>query len=116
VRAVIARGFERIHRSNLLDLGVLPCQFEDGVSAESLALDGTELFGLELDGDLRPRQGAVLEIERRDGRRESVPLVVRIDTPIEATYFEAGGILPYVLEQLLGESRFSGAPGARGEP
>jgi aconitate hydratase len=115
VRAVIARGFERIHRSNLLDLGVLPCQFEDGVSAESLALDGTELFGLELDGDLRPRQGAVLEIERRDGRRESVPLVVRIDTPIEATYFEAGGILPYVLEQLLGES-FSGAPGARREP
>ena len=108
VRAVIARGFERIHRSNLIGMGVFPCQLPEGVSAETLGLDGTERFDLELAGPLRPRQPALLHIERRDGRRESVTLVVRIDTPIEAAYFSAGGILPYVLEQLLGR-------GVRGE-
>ncbi|MFI5290091.1 MAG: aconitate hydratase AcnA, partial [Polyangia bacterium] len=102
VRAVIARGFERIHRSNLIDLGVLPYQFPDGVSAETLGLDGSETF--ELLGAAakpRPQQSATLNIVRKDGRRESVPLTVRIDTPIEAEYFAAGGIMPYVLEQLL---------------
>ena len=101
VRAVIARGFERIHRSNLIGMGVLPCQFPEGLSAQSLALDGTELFDLTLGEPPRPRQPATLHITRRDGRRESVPLVLRIDTPIEAAYFVAGGILPYVLEQLV---------------
>ena len=101
VRAVIARGFERIHRSNLIGMGVFPCQLPEGVSAETLALDGTERFDLELDTPLHPRQPATLRVERTDGRRESVPLVLRIDTPIEAAYFSAGGILPYVLEQLL---------------
>ena len=101
VRAVIARGFERIHRSNLLGTGVLPCQFPEGVSAQTLALDGTERFDLALGEPLRPRQSGTLHIERRDGRRESVRLLLRIDTPIEAAYFLAGGILPYVLEQLL---------------
>ena len=100
VRAVVARGFERIHRSNLIGTGVLPCQFPEGVSAETLGLDGTEQFDLKLDGTPRPRQPATLKIERRDGRRDSVSLVLRIDTPTEATYFSAGGILPYVLEQL----------------
>ena len=100
VRAVIARGFERIHRSNLIGMGVLPCQFPEGVSAQTLGLDGTERFDLALGEPLRPRQPATLHIERRDGRRESVPLVLRIDTPIEAAYFSAGGIMPYVLEQL----------------
>jgi aconitate hydratase len=101
VRAVVASGFERIHRSNLIGMGVLPCQFPEGVSAQTLELDGTERFALKLDGTLRPRQPAILEIERQDGRRDSVSLVLRIDTPIEAAYFSAGGILPYVLEQLL---------------
>ena len=101
VRAVIARGFERIHRSNLIGMGVLPCQFPEGVSAQSLALDGTEVFDLSLGEPPRPRQPATLHIQRRDGRRESVPLALRIDTPIEAAYFVAGGILPYVLEQLV---------------
>ena len=101
VRAVIARGFERIHRSNLIGMGVFPCQLPEGVSAQTLGLDGTERFDLELGAPLRPRQPANLHIKRRDGRRESVPLVLRIDTPIEAAYFSAGGILPYVLEQLL---------------
>jgi aconitate hydratase len=101
VRAVIACGFERIHRSNLIGMGVLPCEFPDGVSAQSLGLDGTERFALTLGGALRPRQSAALRIEHRDGHCDSVPLVIRIDTPIEAAYFSAGGILPYVLEQVL---------------
>jgi aconitate hydratase len=105
VRAVIARGFERIHRSNLIGMGVLPCQFVEGVSAQTLALDGTERFDLALGEPLRPRQLATLHIERRDGRRQSVPLLLRIDTPIEAAYFLAGGILPYVLEQLLAQTQ-----------
>ena len=105
VRAVIARSFERIHRSNLIGMGVLPCQFEEGVSARSLELDGTERFDLELDGTLRPRAQATLHVERRNGRREAVPLLVRIDTPIEAAYYAAGGIMPYVLEQVVSTSR-----------
>ncbi|MGE0022055.1 MAG: aconitate hydratase [Hyphomicrobium sp.] len=103
VRAVIARGFERIHRSNLIGMGVLPCQFPEGVSAQTLGLDGTERFDLVVGASLRPRQSVVLEIERRDGRQDSVPLVLRIDTPIEAAHFSAGGILPYVLDQLLAQ-------------
>ena len=101
VRAVIARGFERIHRSNLIGMGVLPCQLPDGVSAQTLGLDGTERFDLVAGELTRPGQPATLRIERADGRRESVPLLLRIDTPIEAAYFLAGGIMPYVLEQLL---------------
>jgi aconitate hydratase len=101
VRAVIARGFERIHRSNLIGMGVLPCQLPEGMSTQTLGLNGTERFDLKMGTPLRPRQPANLHIERRDGRRESVPLVLRIDTPIEAAYFSAGGILPCVLEQLL---------------
>ncbi len=101
VRAVIARGFERIHRSNLVGMGVLPCQLPGGVSAESLGLDGSERFDLDLDGELRPMGTAILHIERQDGRRDQVSLAVRIDTPIEVAHFSAGGIMPYVLEQIL---------------
>ena len=101
VRAVIARGFERIHRSNLIGMGVLPCQFPEGVNAQTLGLDGTERFDLERDAALRPRQPVTLHVERRDGQRDTVPLLLRVDTPIEAAYYSAGGILPYVLEQLL---------------
>ena len=100
VRAVIARGFERIHRSNLIGMGVLPCQLPEGVTAQTLGLDGSERFDLVLGGPARPGQAATLRIEYRDGRRASVPLLLRIDTPIEAAYFLAGGIMPYVLEQL----------------
>jgi len=101
VRAVVARGFERIHRSNLVGMGVLPCELPPGVTAQTLGLDGSERFDLTLEGPLQPRQSALLEIERRDGRRDSIKLTVRIETPIEVAYFSAGGILPYVLEQLL---------------
>jgi len=104
VRAVIACGFERIHRSNLVGMGVLPCQFPDGVSARTLGLDGSERFALTLGAPLRPRARAILGIERRDGRNESVPLMVRIDTPIEGAYFSAGGILPYVLAAATAEA------------
>jgi aconitate hydratase len=103
VQAIIARGFERIHRSNLVGMGVLPCELPAGVSAQTLGLDGTETFSVDAGAALRPRQPATLHIERLDGRHESVPLVLRIDTPIEAAYFSAGGILPYMLDQLLAE-------------
>jgi aconitate hydratase len=105
VRAVVARGFERIHRSNLIDLGVLPCQVPEDLGAREIGFDGTERFALAVSGPLRPGVSATLNVERQDGHRDSVPLVVRIDTPIEAAYFSAGGILPYVLERLIGEEQ-----------
>jgi aconitate hydratase len=101
VRAVIAGGFERIHRSNLIGMGVLPCQLPEGITAQGLALDGSERFDLVVEEPARTRQTGTLRIERRDGRHDSIPLLVRIDTPIEAAYFRAGGIMSYVLEQLL---------------
>lgn len=103
VKAVIARSFERIHRSNLVGMGVLPCQFREGVSAATLGLDGTETFdlvGLE-DGKVRPQQDVTLVINRSSGETEEVPVTLRIDTPIEIEYYQHGGILPYVLRQLL---------------
>ena len=103
VRAVIASGFERIHRSNLIGMGVLPCQFPEGVSARTLELDGTERFDLELEALPHPHQSAILHIERFGGGRDSISLVVRIDTPIEAAYFSRRGILPFMLEQLLAQ-------------
>ncbi len=103
VHAVIARSFERIHRSNLVGMGVLPCQLPDGVSAETLHLDGTEIFDLlGIEAGLRPRLQATLVIHRKDDTTEEVPLTVRIDTPIEVDYYLHGGILPFVLRQLLG--------------
>jgi aconitate hydratase len=101
VRAVVARSFERIHRSNLVGMGVLPCQFPDGVTAETLRLDGTEVFDLEGIEQVRPRADVTLVIHRKDGTVDRAPLVVRIDTPIEVEYYEGGGILPYVLRQLI---------------
>ena len=103
VKAVIAQSFERIHRSNLVGMGVLPCQFKDGTNAASLNLDGTETFdltGLE-SGEVTPRQDITLTIHRADGSTDQVPLTLRIDTPIEIDYYLHGGILPYVLRQLL---------------
>lgn len=105
VRAVIARGFERIHRSNLIGMGVLPCQFPSEMSAQTLRLDGNERFDLKLSAGAQPRETATLTIERRDGRRDSVSLVLRVDTPIEAAYLSAGGILPYVLERLVADTQ-----------
>ncbi|MCS6944825.1 MAG: aconitate hydratase AcnA [Sutterellaceae bacterium] len=102
VRAVIARSFERIHRSNLVGMGVLPLQFKGDDSVASLGITGEESFDIEgIDGDIRPQQDCILVIHRRDGSTQRVPLTLRIDTPIEVDYYRHGGILPYVLRQLL---------------
>jgi aconitate hydratase len=101
VRAVIARSFERIHRSNLVGMGVLPLQLPDGESAESLGLSGRELYSIPVDEQLRPRQQIVVEVTGEDGARRSVATVCRIDTPVEAEYFRHGGILQMVLRRLL---------------
>ncbi len=102
VRAVIAKSFERIHRSNLIGMGVLPFEFSGGADAESLGLDGTELFSIEgLGGGVAPGMGASLKIVRADGTELSAPLTLRIDTPVEVEYYKHGGILPYVLKKIL---------------
>jgi aconitate hydratase len=102
VRAVITESFERIHRSNLVGMGILPCNFEEGTDAASLNLDGSETFSiLGLADGIQPKQKMTLEIVRRNGFRENVPLILRIDTPIEVDYYRHGGILPYMLRQLI---------------
>jgi aconitate hydratase len=103
VKAVVTESFERIHRSNLVGMGVLPLQFADGESARSLNLDGTETFDLQgLEGvQIKPRQNVTLRITRADGTSQEANLILRIDTPIEVEYYRHGGILPYVLRQLL---------------
>ncbi len=102
VKAVVARSFERIHRSNLVGMGVLPLEFKEGESAETLGLDGSETFSLiGLDDNLKPRQEVTLEIRRKDGRVDLARLTVRVDTLIEIDYYRHGGILPYVLRQIL---------------
>jgi aconitate hydratase len=102
VKAVVAQSFERIHRSNLVGMGVLPLQFEEGSSPATIGLAGDESFDVVgIEGVLRPRQKATLVV-RRDGKEtQRVPLTVRIDTPIEVDYYEHGGILPFVLRQLI---------------
>jgi aconitate hydratase len=102
VKAVIAQSFERIHRSNLVGMGVLPCQFPEGVSAATLGLDGTETFDLTgVAGGITPRMGLTLTITKADGTTIEQPVTLRIDTPIEVEYYLHGGILPYVLRQLV---------------
>jgi aconitate hydratase len=102
VQAVIAQSFERIHRSNLVGMGVLPCQFARGDSAQSLGLDGTEAFDLAgFEQGLRPGMQATLVVHRASGATQEVPITVRIDTPVEVDYYLHGGILPYVLRQLI---------------
>jgi aconitate hydratase len=102
VKAVIAQSFERIHRSNLVGMGVLPCQFKEGTNAAALGLDGTQTFDLiGLESDIRPLKDLTLIIRRASGKTEEVPVILRIDTPIEIEYYQHGGILPYVLRQLL---------------
>jgi len=101
VRAVVARSFERIHRSNLVGMGVLPLQFNGNDSAETLQIVGDETFDLLGIEDLKPRQKVTLAIRRADGALRTVELTLRIDTPIEVDYYRHGGILPFVLRQLL---------------
>jgi aconitate hydratase len=102
VKVVVAQSFERIHRSNLVGMGVLPLQFKEGTSAATLKLDGTEVYEVQgLGPNLKPQQELTLWIRRTTGAVERVPVRCRIDTPIEVEYYHHGGILPYVLRQLV---------------
>jgi len=101
IRAVVAQSFERIHRSNLVGMGVLPLQFKAGESWQRLGLTGNETIDIVPDASLTPQSDAQLVITRADGSRSTHTLLLRIDTPIEVDYYRAGGILPYVLRQLL---------------
>jgi len=102
VKAVIAKSFERIHRSNLVGMGVLPCQFKGSDTAASLGIKGDEEFDiLGIDGAIKPQQDVTLVIKRKDGSRREVKVLLRIDTSIEVDYYRHGGIMPYVLRELL---------------
>ena len=115
VRAVIAQSFERIHRSNLVGMGVLPLQFKEGTNAQSLKLDGTEIFDvLGLGRGLQPQQDLSLRFRRANGQVETVTVTCRIDTPIEIDYYQHGGILPFVLRQLAGARSTGSGETAKG--
>ncbi len=105
VKAVIAKSFERIHRSNLVGMGVLVCQFKNGESAETLELKGDETFDITgIENGIKPQMDVTLTITRKDGSKHATTLLLRIDTPIEVDYYLHGGILPYVLRELIGKA------------
>jgi len=105
VKAVIAKSYERIHRSNLVGMGVLPLQFKGDTNVAALNLTGEETFDIGgIDNSLKPQQDVTLTIKRKDGSAQHVPLLLRIDTPIEVDYYRNGGILPYVLRELVGQA------------
>jgi aconitate hydratase len=105
VRAVIASSFERIHRSNLVGMGVLPCQFVGGKNAADYTLDGTEIFDLVgFGGTVKPRQLLTLFVRRKNGSVDEIPLTLRLDTQIEVDYVQRGGIMPYVLESIINDT------------
>jgi len=101
IKAVVAKSFERIHRSNLIGMGVLPLQFKAGDSWESLGIKGDEVVDVVLGAEVKPLSDAKLVITSADGARREVPVTLRIDTAIEVEYYKHGGILPFVLRQLL---------------
>jgi aconitate hydratase len=106
VKAVIAASYERIHRSNLVGMGILPLQFQEGTTAQTLGLDGSESYDIVgLGEDLKPRQDLTLRITRKEGSSQDVTVKVRIDTPIEVDYYRHGGILPFILRQLINEAK-----------
>jgi aconitate hydratase len=105
VKVVVAQSFERIHRSNLVGMGVLPLQFKEGATAQTLKLDGSETYDIVgLDANLKPQQDLTLKITRKGGTVENITVACRIDTPIEIDYYQHGGILPYVLRQLVAKA------------
>ena len=102
VKVVVAQSFERIHRSNLVGMGVLPLQFKEGTTAQTLKLDGTETYDIVgLDAAITPQQDLTLKITRKNGEANDIVVRCRIDTPIEIDYYQHGGILPYVLRQIV---------------
>jgi aconitate hydratase len=104
VKAVVARSFERIHRSNLVGMGVLPLQFIGSDSAQSLGLKGDETISVSGLDNIRPQQELTLEIHKTDGSKQQIKVKSRIDTAIEVDYYKHGGILPYVLRELIGKA------------
>src|SRR5207245_9411272 len=107
VKAVVATSLERIHRSNLVGMGVLPLQFLDGVTAQSLGLDDSQTFSISgLSDAIQPGQRLTIEIENQDRQKRYVPVKLRIDTPIEIDYYRHGGILQVVLRQVLAKDNF----------
>lgn len=101
IKAVVAKSFERIHRANLVGMGVLPLQFMPNDSWQNLGLKGTETITIDIGAEVQARGEALLSITRQDGSTQSVPLLLRIDTAIEVEYYRHGGILPFVMRQLL---------------
>jgi len=101
VRAVIAESFERIHRSNLVGMGILPLQFVDGITRHTLKLTGAETISIDISEHIKPKEHLALKIRRANGNEESVQVLCRIDTANELEYYLHGGILQYVLRQLL---------------
>jgi aconitate hydratase len=104
VKAVLAESFERIHRSNLVGMGVLPLQFRPGESREFLGLTGFETYDIEgIAQGLRPRQEVIVRARQADGAEIAFPAIARLDTPVEVEYYQHGGILPAVLRRILQE-------------
>ena len=105
VKAVITTTYERIHRSNLIGMGVLPLNFKDAADYERLALDGSETYDIVgIDNNLKPMGEAKMIVHRADGSTDEATVVVRLDTPVEIDYYRSGGILPYVLAQIIREN------------
>ena len=102
-REVIGESYERIHRSNLVGMGVLPLTFKQGENAEVLGLDGTETYSIDVFNDLRPRQDIEVIAMRSDGSLIEFTTTCRIDTPVEVEYYRNGGILHTVLRRMAGE-------------
>src|SRR5262249_6335558 len=100
IRAVIAVSYERIHRSNLVGMGVLPLEFKKGESRESLGLDGTEVFEISVPADIKPLADVTVSAKRSDSKMITFKTTCRIDTPVEVDYYRHGGILHYVLRQM----------------
>ena len=104
VKAVIAESYERIHRSNLVGMGVLPLQYADG-DAESLGLTGQETFSVNVSDDVKPKERLTVEVTKEDGSKTSFETVCRLDTPVEIDYYRNGGILQTVLRAILERER-----------
>jgi aconitate hydratase len=102
VKVVVAQSFERIHRSNLIGMGILPLQFQGDENADTLKIKGDEIFYLEgMNQELKPQQIIELQMQKSDGSKKQIRLLSRLDTPLEVEYYQQGGILPFVLRQLL---------------
>jgi aconitate hydratase len=110
IKAVVVRSFERIHRSNLVGMGVLPLQFKGNDSCETLGLKGDETVDvLGIENGIQPQMDVKLVVRRPDGTTKELTVLLRIDTPIEVDYYMHGGILPFVLRDLVGKSKTTAA-------